>query len=164
MNIDTAFPSNYLKAADVDEDTTLTIRDVKIEKLGDDERPIAYFDEIDKGLVLNKTNANTIKGMYTSDTDNWTGKKITLFATEVDYAGKQTMAIRVRMRQPKTSKPSAPVALARDNEALMARWSALWQKSQELNIQAEPLKPDATFDEAVERGKALKAQIELAQL
>ena len=121
MNIDTAFPSNYLKAADVDEDTTLTIRDVKIEKLGDDERPIAYFDEIDKGLVLNKTNANTIKGMYTSDTDNWTGKKITLFATEVDYAGKQTMAIRVRMRAPKNGDGKAAQTSAAD--AITAFWA-----------------------------------------
>lgn len=125
MNIDNAFPSNYLKAADIEEDTTLTISDVKIEKLGDDERPIVYFEENEKGLVLNKTNASTIKGMYTSDTDNWTGKKITLFATEVDYAGKQTMAIRVRMRAPKSNGNgnSKPVAA----DATSTFWAFAYQ-------------------------------------
>ena len=122
MNIDTAFPSNYLKAADIEEDTTLTITDVKVEKLGDDERPIVYFEEQDKGLVLNKTNANTIKGMYTSDTDNWLGKKITLFATEVDYAGKQTMAIRVRMRAPKSNGNGSSKAAAQPMDAITAFW------------------------------------------
>jgi hypothetical protein len=113
-------------------------------------------------MVLNKTNADTISRLHTPETDNWIGKRIALFATEVDFAGKQTLALRVRMKAPAPIK--APIALARDNEALMARWSALWDKAQELKIEVDPLKPDATFDEAIERGKTLKSLIDLANL
>jgi hypothetical protein len=107
MNIDKAFAGNFLKADDIEEDTTLLISKVAIETVGTDERPIVYFDGYEKGLVLNKTNKETIKGLYGKETDDWIGNKITLFTTEVDYQGKQVMAIRVRMKAPKTSAPAA---------------------------------------------------------
>lgn len=112
MNIDTAFPSNYLKAADIEGgDMVLTISKVVMETVGDDEKPIVYFAEMDKGLVLNKTNANTIKGLTSSpNTDDWVGKRISLFATEVDFQGKQTMALRVRMRPPDAAPESSKKA------------------------------------------------------
>jgi hypothetical protein len=53
--------------------------------------------------VLNKTNNSTIIGLYGSETDDWIGKKIALFSQEVDFQGKQTMAIRIRMRTPKNT-------------------------------------------------------------
>ena len=46
---------------------------------------VCYFDGTDKGLVLNKTNLNTIARLYGDDTDLWIGKPITLFATEVQF-------------------------------------------------------------------------------
>jgi hypothetical protein len=157
MNIDQAFPSNYLKSADIEEDTTLTISAVTLETIGEDERPIVHFDNNDKGLVLNKTNASTIKGLYGKDTDDWTGKKITLFATEVDYQGKQTMAIRIRMRAPKTGATPAAVVKA---DPVQAFWAYAYQH--DIN------KTDATaylHEAADDFGKALdmmKAQTEAA--
>lgn len=106
MNIQNAFPSKWLKSGDVEEgDLTLTIRSVTMEDIGSGEnqetKPVVYFEESEKGMVLNKTNADTISKLHTPETDNWIGKKITIFATEVDFAGKQTLALRVRMRAPK---------------------------------------------------------------
>ncbi len=70
MKINEAFPSNYLKAADLqDREVTVTMADVKMEKLGDDSRPVLYFRGKEKGLVLNKTNANNIASRYGDDTD-----------------------------------------------------------------------------------------------
>ncbi len=116
MNINTAYPSTYLKAAELEGDTVYTIKSVEIETLGKDEnaeqKPVVYFQEVELGLALNKTNANTISGLYGPETNDWIGKQITLFSTEVDFQGKQTLAIRVRMRAPNrptnAGKPPAP--------------------------------------------------------
>ena len=114
MNINQEFPSKYLKSdADFpgDEDLILTIRDVKIENVGQEEehetKPIIYFDEVKKGLVLNVTNKNTIVGLHGIETDNWIGKKITLYVTEVEFKGKMTLGIRVRLRAPKAQAQPA---------------------------------------------------------
>lgn len=100
MNIDSAFPSRYLKAADVDGELTLTISGVEIGEVGQDEnresKPIVYFAEVEKGLVLNRTNASAISALFGSETDEWQGKRIALFVENVAYQGKQTPAIRVR--------------------------------------------------------------------
>jgi hypothetical protein len=128
MNINNAFPSKYLKASELEGDTTYTVSHIEMETLGDgadaDTKPIVYFNETEKGLVLNKTNANTITGLYGPETDAWVGKPVTLFATEVDFQGKQTLSIRVRMRAPVTrSKSAGP------NEASVARRRA-WEAFQ----------------------------------
>lgn len=112
MKISSAFPSAYLKSQELDGDTVYTIDRVEIETLGQgkdaEEKPVVYFTETEKGLALNKTNANTIASLYGDDTDDWAGKPVTLYATEVEFQGKQTLAIRVRMRAPQksTSKPA----------------------------------------------------------
>lgn len=111
-------PSKYLKASDAEDSPVLTISHVKEESIGQgaqaDMKWILFFEEEEKGLVLNRTNINTIAGMYGDDTDDWEGKKITLFATQVDFQGKQVDAIRVRNRPPKTkeAKPAKPAATA----------------------------------------------------
>ena len=112
VNINSAFPSKYLKA-DVDlpgdgANMTVTIKSVDMVTFGDDSsRPVVYFYETDKGLVLNKTNAGTIAKLYGPDTDDWEGKKINLFDTEIDFQGKQTLAIRVRSKAPKANSGGA---------------------------------------------------------
>lgn len=120
MNINNAFPSKYIKSGDInpDADMVLTISHVEVENVGQGDeaelKPVVYFSETDKGLVLNKTNAATIaKLVGTPETEGWTGKRIALFATEVDFAGKQTLAIRVRMRAP-NGNGSTPAQLDRD--------------------------------------------------
>lgn len=105
MKIGDAFPSNYLKADEfVDNDTTVVIESIATESIGQgkdaSDKLVLYFRGQDKGLVLNKTNANTIAGLYGDETDGWIGKPVILYATEVDFQGKQVLAIRVRMRKP----------------------------------------------------------------
>lgn len=117
MNIQTAFPSRFLRAADFDEDRTVTIREVKTEIVGQgkdaEEKPVVYFTEVEQGLALNKTNSEAIASLYGYETDEWVGKRITLFSTEVDFGGKPTLAIRVRLRKPAgAAKPAASVPVA----------------------------------------------------
>lgn len=115
MNIENAFPSKYLKSGDIPDgqDLILTISRVVIETVGQGEdaeqKPIVYFSETTKGLILNKVNSNSIKGMYTPETDNWTGNRIALYATEVTYGAAPTLGIRVRLKAPAPNAPAAKV-------------------------------------------------------
>ncbi len=110
MNINDTFPSKYLKASDLQgRHIAVTIERVVMETVGEDHRPIVYFAGKQKGLVLNKTNANTIAGMYGPETDNWQGRTITLFSAQVDFQGRAVEAIRVGVRPPETKPlPSDP--------------------------------------------------------
>ena len=108
MNIEESFPSKYLKASDLQgRAVVVKMATVRVEKVGDDQRPILYFVGKDKGCVLNKTNKNAIVGIYGTETDEWTGKPIELFVALVDYQGKQTEAIRIRAPRGE-SQPSRP--------------------------------------------------------
>lgn len=109
MRIDSAFPSDYLKAADVDGRTPYTITEVKQEEIGQkrDSRPVIYFEEVQQGLVLNKTNMRVIADAYGLETDEWIGQQIVLYEKMVEFEGKEVPAIRVKL--PIRAKP-APAA------------------------------------------------------
>lgn len=115
MKISAAFPSNYLKAVDFESgDQTLTIKSVDVEEIGGqgkkEEKPIIYFREMEKGLVLNKTNANTIEKLFGSDdTDDWIGKQITIGESEIEFQGEAMMSIRVRLRTKAGSSGSSNI-------------------------------------------------------
>lgn len=97
MNINAAFPSDYLKAADLaGQRVTVTMSHVKMAKMGEDNRPVLYFQGKDKGLVLNKTNMNSIASAYGYETDDWAGQRIEMFPMDVEYQGKMVEAIRVK--------------------------------------------------------------------
>ena len=112
MNISEAFPGKFMKAdVDVpeDEDLVVTIEHVEMESVGQGEdaadKPVIYFTNNGKGLVLNKTNATVIsKILGSTDTDDWEGKRITLFSTDVQFGADMVRAIRVRSKPPKPKK------------------------------------------------------------
>ncbi len=95
-----AFPSKYLKAADLNNRTVkVSINRVVFEEIGQnkDKKPILYFNGAEKGLVLNKTNATTIGDVYGEQMDGWSGKEIELFSMMVPFNGQNVPAIRVRV-------------------------------------------------------------------
>lgn len=123
MNINDAFPSNYLKASDLGEgQPVVTIERVDVEPVGrgKEMKPVIYFAGKQKGMVLNKTNSKKIAEIAESpDTDDWHGVQIMLFATEVDFQGETVEAIRVkapkrapapaaRRRSPEPEPPTPP--------------------------------------------------------
>ena len=117
MNINKAFESNWLKADELEAgDMSLTVKHIALEKVGDENKPVLYFLECTRGLVLNKTNATTLAGGLGHETDAWAGKKITLYRAMVEYAGKMMPGIRVRLgasapngsQKPAPSRPPAP--------------------------------------------------------
>lgn len=111
MNIDSAFPSTYLKASDLgDQMPVVTIDRVEVEPVGRDKemKPVVYFKGKEKGVVLNKTNSRKIAELTGSkDTDDWTGCQIRLYATETEFGGEMVECIRVKAAgSPKAAKPA----------------------------------------------------------
>ena len=68
-----------------------------LETLGNDDKPVVYFENKEKGLVLNKTNATVIAAGYGPETDGWVGKPITLYPAKVSFQGQMVAAIRVEL-------------------------------------------------------------------
>lgn len=108
INMNEAFPSKWLKADDIDRETTVTIQDVTMENIGDDDRkPVIWFEGYDKGMVLNKTNANNVSGLYGADSDGWIGKSMLLATAMVDFQGRSTRALRLYPPPRRSSQQAA---------------------------------------------------------
>ena len=114
MRVREMFQKEFLAAEDLESgDVTLTIHSVAAEDMrnakgGTETQFVVQFQEmvdrnakdstkLNKRLVLNVTNANTIaKVVGSTEADDWPGSKITLFATTTKWAGKTVPCIRVR--------------------------------------------------------------------
>ena len=96
------FPSKYLAADDLrGQDHVVTIERYQVETMPsrdgpDEQKYILFFRGARKGLVLNKTNGQTIAHQHGDDLDGWIGKQVTIGATWVEAFGEQKFAIRVR--------------------------------------------------------------------
>ncbi len=103
MKIDAAFPSKFMKASDLPEETVVpfVIDEVRMEEVGREKslKPVIYFKDQEKGFCCNKTNANTIKkALGSDDTDDWAGKTIRLYSTEVQFGDEMVESIRVSLK------------------------------------------------------------------
>lgn len=114
MRVSDAFPSNYLKASDLQGRAIIVAIDrCEIEAIGDERKPILYFQGKQKGMVLNKTNANNVAVLYGDDTDDWGGQPVELFEAMVDFQGKTVPAIRIRApRRQNGARNAAPARTA----------------------------------------------------
>ena len=113
MDINSAFATKYLKASDLQgRDVTVKIGRVEQDKVGDDMKLIMYFQGKEKGMVLNRTNANAIADAYGGETEDWWGKTITLFEQMVDFQGKRVPGLRVRA--PRREAPARQAAPRRE--------------------------------------------------
>ena len=110
-NIDNLFDEPLMKAANLDgKDAIVTVAGFSTAEVGQDREqvPTILFEEFEKAMVLNKTNANMIKAIFESepgksdvDTEDIIGKRITLYPTNTDYEGRMVACIRIRGRLPK---------------------------------------------------------------
>lgn len=84
MRIDEVFPSKFLKAADIKgKKIKVQIANWAMEEVGDGKKPVLYFAGKDKGLVLNKTNAQMIASVYGPELDDWVNCSIHLYTAKV---------------------------------------------------------------------------------
>ena len=102
MDIDEAFPSKYIRASDLAGDTPAVIDSIFMDDVGGnsnpaDQKPVIMFRGMSKGVVLNKTNATTLKEAYGRKTDDWIGKQVVLYPTVTSFQGKNVPCIRLRV-------------------------------------------------------------------
>jgi len=111
MKLSDMYPRRYATGEDLQgKAITLTIEKISREKMHPQpnspevEKWVAYFKEARKGVVLNRTVAYQIAEFLGSEeTDDWTGKRITLYPQPMTVAGRKVTAIRARAAK------SAPV-------------------------------------------------------
>ena len=124
MRVSEAFPSNYLKAADLQgRQVKVTIERVDSEIVGTDPKLVVYFAGKEKGFVLNKTNANNIAAAFGDNTDDWRGAEIILIEAMVDFQGRTVPALRVRIPP---RKPAPAQKHAENGRAALGERSAMY--------------------------------------
>ena len=62
-------------------------------------KPVVSFEETPQGFVVNKTNFTALALMLGEDTNDWTGAKVALYPSRVDFKGKTMPTIKVRRPQ-----------------------------------------------------------------
>lgn len=126
MNLDDIYQSKYIKAADLNgRGRILTIKRTEMEEISmetGEQKPVIYFGEAVKGLVLNKTNAESIALGYGRDTDDWIGKELEVYPTTTPFRGQIKPCIRVKL-PPAISATSQASAPPRSPSAAMAKSS-----------------------------------------
>ena len=97
MKLSEAFPSNYLKSADLQgREIPVIIADASMEMLGNERKLVLSFQGKKKTMVCNKTNAGRIAYLYGDDTDDWAGREIILYSEMVEYQGRTVEGLRVK--------------------------------------------------------------------
>lgn len=108
----TAF-GNYIKAEDLQgRALRVSIERVEMETIksdGKEERKlVAHFAGKDKGLVLNRTNADALASIFgTDDFDEWLGL-VVLFPSTTAFGGKTVPCIRIKANATTTATPQPP--------------------------------------------------------
>lgn len=121
MKTSEAFPSDYLKASDLNgQAVTVTIASAELVEFGKnndkESKLLIKFVGKKRGLICNKTNAKTIEKVCGSDdTDDWIGKRITIEPREVEFGSEMVWAIRVSLKAPAAAKPAPKPAPPQDD-------------------------------------------------
>jgi hypothetical protein len=95
--------SRFFKAADLTQEKKFRIKSVTEETVGDEKerKPVLWFTNDERGLVLNTTNRHTLMGAFGDNMEAWPGKIIAMFPMMVDMKGKMVPGLRVRIPAPK---------------------------------------------------------------
>lgn len=102
MTVTDQFPGNFIKAGDLDGKerrlTILAVAESNTERAEDKrliDKPILTFKEAKRRLVLNVTNAESVRLHHGNDMSKWPGKEITLYPTTTRLGGEVVPCIRI---------------------------------------------------------------------
>ncbi len=113
----------YLSTPDFEQARVLTISRCVEMEVGTDEstdkKPVLFFQGVERGWPLNKTNWETISALTgQGDDDNWANYQIEIFKTQTQFGGKMVDCARVRapgsVPQPQPSIMTSQVVRAED--------------------------------------------------
>lgn len=124
MKIDQMLTSSYLKQSDVDGEVVVTVREVKKQNVARKDEDAEYkfvlfFEQYEKGLVLNATNIKRMGKACGEDTDDWVGKSVMLYVDpEIEYGGNIVGGLRIRGTKNPATKARTAVSDADVNKQL----------------------------------------------
>lgn len=101
LTFDQLYPGTFIKAGEMHgKPVTLTIKSVAQESIeGDDGteklKVVITFVEIGRKWIANKTNGLRLRAMFGNDSDDWIGKRVTIFP-EHNSMSESGFAIRVK--------------------------------------------------------------------
>lgn len=105
MNVNDMFPSKFLHGSDLKGPVTVTIEKIRAESMhkpgvGQVTGYVLYAVNGSRGIVLSRPLALQIAQVVGDpDTNNWIGKKVTLYPESMTVAGTPRVAIRARAAQ-----------------------------------------------------------------
>ena len=92
----------YLRGTDIDlgSEEEVTIDQVEEALLGEEgqqkKKPVLVFKELEKKLILNKTNRDTLVTAFGNDMNRWPTHRVVLFSQMVPFKGKPVQSMRLR--------------------------------------------------------------------
>ena len=110
MNIFKTELFKYLEGLMIkDKPVTMTIKTVDLQEVSNGKtteyKPIVHFEESEKMYIPNKSAAKQLVKFFGGETNDWNGKRITLYAEFGKWFGKESWAVRVSPTLPSQTKP-----------------------------------------------------------
>jgi hypothetical protein len=104
---------------------TATIAELAIEETHAngraEEKPVLYFKESKRGLILSPTNQRTLRALFGDDVAACIGKRVQLEAVPLRVAGRDTLPVRIgpaaqqTQPPPTQQQPTTPAPTAEPN-------------------------------------------------
>ena len=92
----------------------ITIEETHAQAGRTEEKPVCYFRESKKGLILSPTNMRALRAMFGDDVTACVGKRVQLEAIPLRVAGRDTLPVRInpapQQTTPATETTPAPTA------------------------------------------------------
>jgi hypothetical protein len=92
---DSLYGGRYLRAEDVSGDFIATIINVTVATFEKGPKAVLSLEGEERGLVLNKTNAEALKAAFGKDFPDWVGRPVEVRKQRAMFAGKMVPALRV---------------------------------------------------------------------
>jgi hypothetical protein len=111
--------SKFLRKEDCEDEIIVTAKAVTQEDMPGDaggQRWVLSFKELEKGLVLNTTAIRVLEKAFGSDSDDWIGKRVVLYADpNVSFKGQVVGGLRLRpVKTPAPAKPKTAASKPKD--------------------------------------------------
>jgi hypothetical protein len=87
---------------------TITVEEVQQDNGVKEKKVCVWFHNLDKGLLLNKTNLRTLAGKFGDDMDGWREKVVGLMVIMTEFRGKAQPGVRTYIPTPKSDGYKAP--------------------------------------------------------
>jgi hypothetical protein len=120
-DFDSAYGSKFLSASDIKSvggKKRARIGGVEVAELRQDSggtrrKFVVHFEGLDKGLVLNVTNASVLRDALGKDARRWVGADIGILVEPVTFGSKRVDGLRLRVLAKPTTAAPAPAKPAR---------------------------------------------------